>query len=58
MEKCYFYIVEDMIKAMCLKCYEDHQQGWLWSEGLGEKEIRCSICNKIINNDKKNTHTV
>ena len=43
---------------MCLKCYEDHKQGWLWTEGFGEKQIKCSICDEIINDDKKDTFAI
>jgi hypothetical protein len=52
MDKCYFYIANEIIKAMCVKCYEDHKQGWLWADGFGDNEIKCSICNTIINNGK------
>ena len=52
--KCYFYIAENKVKAMCSNCYEDHKQGWMWNYGFGEKQIKCSICDKIINKISNN----
>ena len=56
--KCYFYIAEDQIKVMCVECYKNHQQGWLWTDSLGEKEIKCSICGKIINKFSNNVENL
>ena len=56
---CYFYIKEGVIKALCLTCGQTFSDDkWFWPADLGENEIKCSICSKIINNDKKNSTSV
>lgn len=59
MDSCYFYINEGVIRALCVPCGKSFTgEKWFWPADLGENEIKCSVCSKIINNDKKDTTPV
>jgi hypothetical protein len=54
---CYFYVSDGIIKALCIECHKNKKEGWFWPGGFGDEEIKCSVCNKIIN-AKKDTSSI
>ena len=64
-EDCYFYIdptkpeEERRIEAKCVSCQKEEDAGWFWNgkiKGYGKFEIKCSVCGKIINEEKEKTN--
>lgn len=56
-EDCFFYIEPDnsenekQIKARCVDCQKETDDGWFWSgstKGYSKYTINCSVCGKFI----------
>ena len=57
-ENCYFFLENGIIEAMCVRCHEEKQNGWLWKWSYGKKDIKCCFCGKIIYKYEENQTTL
>lgn len=51
---CYWTVEGKIIKAICKECHK--KEGWFWEGsklGYGDYDLKCSSCNKIINEKAK-----
>ena len=54
---CYWFILENKMKAICPECYKILKKGWFWKGsklGYGDYELKCNSCNEIINKKGSN----
>lgn len=53
MDFCYYFLKDDIVKAMCSECHLLNKSivSWQWNGGVfgyGDNDIMCSICGKTI----------